>query len=84
MTNYPWKRLYGAGRDLTDNITQPRKAKKAKQDYESVKLARETKHVRINPQAAAEGDTFSQSVLNARLRTAELKREVEKRKKKRK
>lgn len=59
-----------------------RKGRRDDSDRASVRFARETRGVVINPQDAARGDVFSRKVINARLRTKELKDLVKKRKKK--
>lgn len=50
-------------------------------DRKAVRLARETKGVKVDPVAAAEGDKFSQDVIMARGRAAKVKADAAKRKK---
>jgi len=61
-------------------------AAQAASDVKSVRLARETRDVHVNPgtgaQPADESEKFAREVLVARARTAELKRGVAKRAKK--
>ena len=67
-------------REVMDNVTQPRRGAKADTQREAVRLARETKNVRIDPQAAAKGDKFSRDVVMARLTANQVKSDVAKRK----
>lgn len=70
----------GIIRDITDLATQPHKARKSNEDVNAVRLARETKHLKLSGTFEKLSE-FDKKIQLARLRVLELKRKVEKRKK---
>lgn len=66
-----------AAREVSDNVTQPRKAKQYDADRASIKLARETKGMSF----ATAANNGMYDVANAKTSAARIKRQVAKRRK---
>ena len=74
------KSLLRVVKDVSYNVTAPRQARRAEQDTRSVRLARETKHIKL-PSSYNKMSAFDKEIQMARLRTNTLKMAVAKRRK---